>query len=332
MTQTTLRLCLIGAGEMATTHALNLAADPRVTLAHVVDPSRERAEALAASTGARASDPDTAFADPDIAAYLIASPPRSHADHLDRAAATAAYVFCEKPIDHDLTRARACVARFKGREHQVQIGFNRRFDAQFIALKAAITSGRIGRPEQVLVISRDAEAPAVAGFEQSSGLLKETAVHDFDLIRWLLDDEVAEVSVMADALINPAYLSVGQIDTATTTLRMRQGTHVTVLNSLRAAFGYDQRIEVMGSLGQAAVGNVTRSQLVVSTAAGIIGEKPHPSYFQRYNEAYRSEIRQFIDAAAQRQAVTPDARDGLRASEIAEAAIRSMSERRPVRL
>ena len=290
------RACLFGAGEMATTHAATLTQDGRLDLAYIVDPAPDRAQALATATGARVATPDHAFADPAIAAYLIASPPRSHADYLDRAAKTRAHIFCEKPIDHDITRARACLTALKGREAYVQMGFNRRFDDQFIALKAAITSGQIGRPEQVLIISRDAEAPPVEGFIHSSGLLKETAVHDFDLIRWLLDDEPAEIFVMADALINPDYLTVGQIDTTTTAIRMRRGTHVTVLNSLRAAFGYDQRIEVLGTLGAANVGNVAQSQLVLSTASGITGAKPQPNYHQRYAAAYRAEILRFIDA------------------------------------
>ena len=326
------RAALFGAGEMGTTHAHNLMADGRLSLAYVVDPSRERAEALAAATGARVAGVDEAFADPDIAAHIIATPPRTHADYLDRAARTRAHVFCEKPVDHDLPRARACLAAFGARAAFVQIGFNRRFDPDFIALKGALGAGRIGRAEQVLVISRDAEAPPVEGFLQSSGLLKETAVHDFDLIRWLLEDEVAEVFVMGDALINPDYLRVDQIDTTTTTLRMRRGTHVTVLNSLRAAWGYDQRLEVMGSLGQASVGNLAPHQVVLSTADGIRGEKPHQGYFQRYAAAYRAEIAAFATAVTTGAAVTPNGQDGIRASEVAEAALLSWRESRPIRL
>jgi len=327
-----LRACLFGAGEMATIHAMNLISDPRIELAYVLDPSAERAGSLAHATGACVTDPDTAFADPGIDAYLIASPPRTHADYLERAAATRAYIFCEKPIDHDMARIRTCMAALKGRESFVQIGFNRRFDAQFGALKAAIAAGQIGRPEQVLIISRDAEAPEVEGFIHSSGLLKETAVHDFDLIRWLLEDEPTEIFVMADALINPAYLTVGQIDTTTTAMRMAKGTHVTVLNSLRAAYGYDQRIEVLGTLGQAAVGNVPQSLLVLSTVDGIRGANPLRNYHQRYADAYRAEILQFVDAAVRGLPVSPNAIDGLRASEIAEAAIVSMNSKRPLDL
>jgi myo-inositol 2-dehydrogenase/D-chiro-inositol 1-dehydrogenase len=329
---TTLRFCLFGAGEMATIHAMNLMSVARVQIAYVVDPSEKNAAALAHATGAQVVDTDTAFADPTIDAYVIASPPRTHADYLDRAAQTRAYVFCEKPIDHDMTRIQACMAALKGREGFVQLGFNRRFDAQFVALKQAITAGRIGSVEQVLIISRDAEAPPVEGFIHSSGLLKETAVHDFDLIRWLLEDEVAEVYVMADALINPEYLTVGQIDTTTTAIRMAKGTHVTVLNSLRAAYGYDQRIEVLGTLGQASVGNVPESLVILSTVDGIRGEKPLHNYHQRYAQAYRTEILAFAETVATGGMVTPDATDGLRASAIAEAAILSMTTKAPVAL
>jgi myo-inositol 2-dehydrogenase/D-chiro-inositol 1-dehydrogenase len=332
MTKSTIRVCLFGAGEMATIHAMNLISDPRVELRLVVDPSTERAGTLARATGARVADPVQAFAEPGIDAYLIASPPRTHADYLERASETNAYVFCEKPIDHDIGRIHACLAWLKGREDRVQIGFNRRFDFQFGRLKTAVTEGRIGKVEQVLVISRDPEAPEVEGFIHSSGLLKETAIHDFDLIRWLLDDEPAEVFVMGDALINPEYLTVGQIDTTTTAIRMRNGTHVTILNSLRASFGYDQRLEVLGSLGQAAVGNVAESALVISTSAGIRGEKPLWNYPQRYEQAYRSEIARFVECVAQGMPVSPNAFDGLQASVMAEAAIRSMQSRLPATL
>jgi myo-inositol 2-dehydrogenase/D-chiro-inositol 1-dehydrogenase len=327
-----IHVCLFGAGEMATIHAMNMVSDPRVTLTYVVDPSLERAEALARATGARVVDPDTAFADDAIDAYLIASPPRTHADYLERAAATRAYVFCEKPIDHDMARILACMQAWRGRESFVQLGFNRRFDHQFVALKQAIDGGRIGQVEQVLIISRDAEAPEVAGFIHSSGLLKETAVHDFDLVRWLLQDEPAEVFVMGDALINPAYLTVGQIDTTTTALRMTKGTHVTILNSLRAAYGYDQRIEVLGTLGQASVGNVPESLVILSTADGIRGEKPLHNYHQRYAQAYRAEILDFVQTVATGGPASPDAFDGLRASVIAEAAILSMGRRAAVQI
>lgn len=330
MTDARIRACLFGAGEMATIHAMNLISDPRVELAYVVDPSADRAAALAQATGAQVVGLDTAFADPLIDAYLIASPPRSHADYLERAAATRAYVFCEKPIDHDMARIRDCMAGLKGREDRVQLGFNRRFDFQFGKLKQAIAEGSIGKVEQVLIISRDPEAPEVEGFIHSSGLLKETAIHDFDLVRWLLEDEPTEVFVMGDALINPDYLTVGQIDTTTTAMRMKRGTHVTILNSLRAAFGYDQRIEVLGSLGQASVGNVAESLLVLSTAAGIRGEKPLWNYHQRYAQAYRAEILRFVDCVARGVSVSPNAFDGMRASEIAEAALLSMTTRLPV--
>ena len=136
-----IRVCLFGAGEMATIHAMNLISDPRVTLAYVVDPSAERADSLAQATGARVVDLDTAFGDPTLDAYLIASPPRTHADYLERAAATRSYVFCEKPIDHDMGRILTCMKAWKGREGRVQLGFNRRF-AELWAMPLALLQQR----------------------------------------------------------------------------------------------------------------------------------------------------------------------------------------------
>lgn len=327
-----LKFCLIGAGEMAEIHALNLCALPGVEVVAVVDPNAERAAHVAAACGAKVVSVDEAFGLSGIDGYVIASPPRTHADYLERAADTGAYVFCEKPIDHDLGRARAVLARLKGREDRVQLGFNRRFDANFIALKQAITDGAIGRVEQLLIISRDPENPPLEGFQNSSGMLKETSIHDFDLVRWLLEEEPAEIFVMGGAVINPDYATIGQIDTATTTIRMKSGRQVTVMNSLRAAFGYDQRIEVLGSEGQVAVGNLAESLVILSNAAGVTGAKPHWNYPQRYAAAYAEEMRAFARAVATGQPVTPDARDGLRASEMSEAAILSWNEGRPVTL
>lgn len=213
---------------MASIHTLNLISDLRVGLAYVVEPSAERAQVV-----------DMAPPLPTPALTPMSSPHRRAAMPTiwNAPPPTRAYVFCEKPIDHDMARSRACMAALKGRETHVQMGFNRRYDDQFVALKQAITAGRIGQVEQVLIILRDADAPPVAGFIHSSGLLKETAVHDFDLVRWLLDDEPVNAYVMAGALINPAYLTVSQIETPTTALRMARGTHLTILNSLRAASG-----------------------------------------------------------------------------------------------
>lgn len=275
--------------------------------------------------------PDEAFADSKLDAFVIASPPRTHADYLEQAVKTNAYVFCEKPIEHDINRIRACMKAMRGRENYVQLGFNRGFDAQFVQLKKTITDGSIGKPEQVLIISRDPEAPTLEGFTHSSGLLKETAIHDFDLLRWLLDDEPVEIYVMADALINPDYLTIGHIDT-TTSVRMASGTHVTILNSLRAAFGYDQRIEILGELGMVQAGNVGQSTVTVSLPNGVSGATPLWNYPQRYAQAYRIEIEQFVAAALAGRPVAPNALDGLRASMIAEAAITSMQEGRPIRI
>lgn len=328
-----LRVCLIGAGEMAEIHAGNVAAHPGAELVAVVDPDTARAGFVAQQYGGAAMSADEAFVLSGTDAFIIASPPRTHADYLRRAAgATTGHIFCEKPIDHDIAEARAVMALLAGRASTIQMGFNRRFDPHFAALKQAIINGEIGAIEQIVITSRDPEAPPLEGFQTSSGLLKETTIHDFDLLRWLTGEEPAEISVMGGAIINPDYATIGHIDTATTSVRMVSGRQVTIINSLRAAFGYDQRIEVLGSDGMVSVGNVPQSLAVRSTAAGITGEKPFWNYPQRYTEAYAIEIRQFLDAAIAGRPVSPDLADGLAASEMAECAIASLNAGHPVRM
>lgn len=322
-----LRVCLIGAGEMAEIHARNIAAHAGAGLVGVVDPDNARARHVASAFGGAVMSPDAAFAPGTADAYVIASPPRSHADYLERAAAaTQGYIFCEKPVDHDIDRARQVMSLLGDRRARIQMGFNRRFDPHFEALRASIRSGEIGRLEQVVIISRDPENPPLEGFQNSSGLLKETTIHDFDLARWLTGEEPAQIFVMGGAIINPDYARIGHIDTATTTIRMESGPQVTIVNSLRAAFGYDQRIEVLGTDGMVSVGNLPQSQVVLSDASGVRAGRPHRNYPQRYAEAYRIEMARFLDAAIAGAAVSPDLGDGLAASEMAEAAIRSLNE------
>ena len=288
-----IRVCLFGAGEMATIHAMNLISDPRVTLAYVVDPSAERADSLAQATGARVVDLDTSIGDPTVDAYLIASPPRTHADYLERAAATRAYVFCEKPIDHDMGRILTCMKAWKGREGRVQLGFNRRFDHQFVALKQAIAEGRIGKVEQVLVISRDAEAPEVEGFIHSSGLLKETAVHDFDLIRWITQSEIAKVYATQEVREHQQYAKYNDADVSLVSLTTVSGVQVAITGTRHDPVGHDVRLEIFGSKDSLAVG--LNKKTPIHDIEGEINFAPvrYKGFIERFREAFAKESQAF---------------------------------------
>lgn len=323
MSKRKLNFCLFGAGEMATIHASNMAKDGRVKLVAIVDPSEENATKLAHANGAEVVNADEAFEIAGIDAYVISSPPKTHADYLERAIKTPSYIFCEKPIDDNFERALQCYQQVQENASRVQMGFNRRFDPHFAQLKTRMDAGDIGNVEQVVIISRDPEAPEPEGFVKSSGMLKEMTIHDYDLVRWLLNEEPEEIYVMADALINREYKKINQVDTATTLIRMASGKQVTIINSLRAIFGYDQRLEVLGSMGQLQVGNLARSLVVRSGVDGIIGEKPRWSYPQRYAEAYLIEMIDFINNVEGAKPCAPNMYDGIRASQMAEAALRS---------
>ncbi|MBL6945239.1 MAG: Gfo/Idh/MocA family oxidoreductase [Rhodospirillales bacterium] len=317
---------------MGEIHGRNVASMPGAELAYCVDFDPSSAERLAGELGAKAVTADEAFASGDVDAFIIASPAQTHADYIERAVETGAYVLCEKPIDHELERAVQCLDKIGDKATKVQVGFNRRFDFHFNQLKQQLKEGSVGNIEQVLIISRDPKAPSVEVLSRSSGLLKETTIHDFDLARWLVDEEPAQVFVAGGALVNPEFEKIDHIDTSTTIMRTASGIQITILNSLRASYGYDQRIEVLGSKGMVAADNVEKSRVITADESGIKRAKPLWFYPQRYAEAYRTEVMEFLNAVSTKSDVTPNAFDGYRASLLANNAIESLKLGRWVKI
>ena len=327
-----LKVALIGAGEMASVHALNIVANPFAELVYIVDPDQQNATNLASKTGAKVATEQQIFEDDSIDAYVVASPPFTHADYIEKAIAINKYVFCEKPIDNDLERIKTCMETIGEHTSKVQMGFNRRFDRDFAALKAALDDGKIGKAEQVLLISRDHSPPAPAMLKNSSGMFRETAIHDFDMARWLIGEEFVEVYVCANVLINQAYKELGHTDTSTTILKTACGQQVTIINSWRAVYGYDQRIEVLGSEGLLSVDNKSETRQVIANHCGIQHQNPFGGYMERYAEAYRTEIDLFLCHVAAQEPTTPNAWDGYCASLIANKAEVSASTNKPVKI
>ena len=310
-------LALFGAGRIGKIHARNATAQPGLTLKYVVDPVAEAAEALAAETGAVPGSVDQALADPDVAGVIIASATDTHLDYCLRVAATGKAIFCEKPIDLDLARARAAAPALA--KARLLLGFNRRFDPNFQALKTRLDSGALGKLETLNITSHDPGPPPIAYIKVSGGLFRDMAIHDFDMARWLLGEEVTEVFAAASCLVDPAIAEAGDIDTAKTLLRTASGKLCLISNSRRSGYGYDQRIEAFGSAGMARAGNVTESTLRTWTEAGA-ADAPFQNFFlDRYADAYRLEMAHFAEVVA-----GADPRvglsDGLAALALAEAA------------
>ncbi len=324
--------CQFGAGRIGAIHAGNIAGHGRARLRYVVDIDAAAARALAERCGATVAEEAAALADPAVDAVLIASPTDTHADLIERAARAGKAIFSEKPIDLDLARVDACLAAVRAAGVKFLVGFNRRFDPSFRALRQAIAEGKIGTVELVAITSRDPAPPPVAYIKQSGGLFRDMMIHDFDMARWLLGAEPVEVFAAASCLVDPAIGAAGDVDTAVVTLRTAGGALAQISNSRRASYGYDQRIEVHGSAGMVAAGNRVPTTVSVSDAAGVRADKPLHFFLERYAEAYRAELDHFIEIVEGRAAPLIGAADGRAALRLADAAAESARTGRPVRV
>jgi myo-inositol 2-dehydrogenase/D-chiro-inositol 1-dehydrogenase len=322
-------VALIGAGRIGRIHAGNALRTPGVALKYVIDPIAEAAQALAAAAGASVGAVEQALADPNVAGVIIASSTDTHLDLCLAAHAAGKAIFCEKPIDLDLARARGAAPQLAGA--RLLLGFNRRFDANFQALKARIDSGEIGAVETVNITSHDPAPPPIGFVRTSGGLFRDMAIHDFDTARWLLGEPVTEVFAAAACLIDPAIGEAGDVDTAKILLRTASGKLCLISNSRRSGYGYDQRIEAFGSKGMLRAGNQLESMTEAWTEAGLASDRLQNFFLDRYAEAYRREMAHFAEILAGAPPAIGLA-DGLAALTIAEAAGESARRGAPVRL
>jgi myo-inositol 2-dehydrogenase/D-chiro-inositol 1-dehydrogenase len=324
-----LNIAVIGAGRIGRIHAANIAANPAASLGGVADVDIAAAEALARSCGAHAAMLEEAFA---ADAVLIASPTPTHADYIERAAASGRAIFCEKPIDLSAERVRACLQAVQRAGVPLMVGFNRRFDPHFLALKRRLDSGEIGSLELLTIISRDPAPPPPAYVASSGGLFRDMMIHDLDMARFLLGEEPVEVHAAASCLVDAAIGAAGDVDTAVVTLRTASGRLCQISNSRRATYGYDQRIEAHGAKGLLRAGNVTATTVELANADGFASDPALPFFLERYAAAYRAELDAFIAAVTHRTVPLPNGDDGLRALLLADAATESARTGATIRL
>lgn len=328
-----MRVALLGAGRIAEVHARGIKG-AGAELAGVYDLRRESAEVVAGRFGGRVyGDVAEALADPSVEAVAIATPTDTHVDYLVQAVAAGKEVFCEKPIDLSVARALECLDKIGPAADRVQIGFNRRFDKTFARLRERLAEGAIGKIENLTIISRD-PAPAPIGYlATSGGILKDMAIHDFDMARFILGEEPVEVFATGSVLVDPAIGEVGDHDSVSVVMRTASGVQCQILNSRRCAYGYDQRIEAFGEKGSLRAENPLRDELRVNLADTTDARSELSTFFlDRYADAYAAQWNSFF---ANLKAGKPPAvtfRDGLRALELAEAGNRSIAERRIIEL
>lgn len=327
---------IIGAGRIGKVHTESISNYVRnAHIKTVADPfMNDNTAAWLRSMGVEntCTDYHDILNDPEIQAVLICSSTNTHSPISLEAIAAGKHVFCEKPIDHDLGKIKQVVEALKGSNIKYQVGFNRRHDHNFAAVKQAINDGKVGDVHIIKITSRDPEPPSAEYAAVSGGMFLDMTIHDFDMVRFLAGCDAEEIYVQSAVLVDPAIGEAGDVDTAVITLKMENGAIAVIDNSRRAAYGYDQRAEVFGSKGMVATANDTLSTAVLSNADGVTGEKPLYFFLERYMQSFATEVKGFINAIENDTDTLVGVEDGLKPVLMGIAAKKSVLEHRPVKL
>ncbi len=314
---------IIGAGRIGKIHGGNIAARRDCRVLAIADADPAAADTLAQRTGANVGSIDDILGSKEVDAVAICSPTDTHADLIERSARAGKAIFCEKPIDLDVNRIRACLDVVRGTGATLMIGFNRRFDPNFASLRKRIAEGAIGPLEIVSIVSRDPSPPPLSYIARSGGLFRDMMIHDFDMARFILGEEPVAVSAMGSALFDKAIGEAGDIDTAVVIMETKSGKVAQISNSRRATYGYDQRVEAHGDKGMIHAANVRETTVELAGAHGFTSDKALDFFLERYENAYRNELDAFVNAVKSGSKPRPDGEDGLRANILADAAYQS---------
>lgn len=319
------KLLLLGAGRIGQVHAKNVVARKDARLYGVVDVHGPAAAALAEATGARVFDhADAALADPAVDAVMICTSTDTHVEMILKAARAKKPIFCEKPVDLDIAKVNTCLAEVKQHGVPLLMGFNRRFDPSFRALRERLKAGELGEVESVKITSRDPQPPPPAYVKVSGGLFRDMMIHDLDMARYLLPEEPSQVFATGSVLVDKAIGEAGDVDTAMVILRTRSGRLAHIDNSRRAAYGYDQRVEAFGQKGMLQAHNPTPTAVVATTGTGQQSDKPFHFFLERYASAYQAELDHFLEVLAGKAAPLVSGEDGRKALVLADAANESL--------
>jgi myo-inositol 2-dehydrogenase/D-chiro-inositol 1-dehydrogenase len=329
-----IKIGIIGAGRIGKLHAENLIRLPEVEIKAISDIYTENVVDWAKALGIQSvtNDYQVILNDPEIEAVFICSSTDTHAQFIIEAAQKGKHIFCEKPISFDIEKTKAALEAVTEAGVKLQIGFNRRFDHNFKRVRDMVSTGQIGDPHILKITSRDPNPPSKEYVQVSGGMFMDMTIHDFDIARYLSGSDVEEVYVQAAVLVDPVIGELGDVDTAITTLKFKNGAIGVIDNSRKAVYGYDQRVEVFGSKGCVTANNDHPNTVQLSTGEGVYQDKPKYFFLERYQEAYVQETKAFIECIQNDQSPAVDGNDGLQAELIAYAAKKSWLEKRPVKL
>lgn len=333
MKNTQLNLGLIGVGRIGKVHGEHMSYRiPRAKLAAISDVNHDEALSVGGRLGISKieSDHHVLLNDPDIDGVVICSPTDMHAIMIEEAAEAGKHIFCEKPIARTLKEIDKALDVVKRAGVKLQIGFNRRFDSNFARVRRAIVDGEVGEPHLLHIISRDPGPPPIEYVKVSGGMFLDMTIHDFDMARFLTGDDVEEVYAAGAVRVDPAIGDAGDLDTALVTLKFKNGVLGVIDNSRKAVYGYDQRVEVLGSAGGAVVSNNHPNTALISDAASVRRDLPLNFFMDRYLDSFLVEMKAFVDAVLDDAPIPVTGIDGRAAVALGIAARRSYEENRPV--
>jgi myo-inositol 2-dehydrogenase/D-chiro-inositol 1-dehydrogenase len=327
-----IRFALFGAGKIGRMHAANLAGHKKAELCWVYDINQARGDEVAATFGARScNSTEEPLSDPEVNAVLIATSTDTHASLIVESAKAGKAVFCEKPIDISLEKVNRCSDQIKNFDVPIQIGFNRRFDPSHRKVAQAVQNGEIGTLEHVLITSRDPEPPPKEYYLVAGGMLRDMTIHDFDLARFVLNEEVKKVTALTATLFDPVAREIGEIDSAMILMQTESGKLCHINNSRHASYGYDQRLEAHGSKGMIRSENHEQTTVERFNEQGSSWRDPLPFFFiERYRQAFLDQLDAFIEALESNKPTQVNFEDGRKALILANAAYESIESRTTV--
>ena len=327
-----IRFGILGAGRIGKVHAATIAKSSKAKVVFIADAMPKAAVELAKSVGAEVASVEDIIKSKNVDAVLIATPTDTHADYIELAARAGKAILCEKPVSLSVARIEKCLKVVEKTKAKLMIGFNRRFDPNFANLEQRIRKGDIGAVELVTVISRDPGPPPVDYIKRSGGLYRDMMIHDFDMARFLAGEEFVVVQALGASLVDKEIGKAGDVDTASVQMQTASGKICVITNSRRATYGYDQRMEVHGAKGMLRAGNVHNTTVELANASGFQGDPVLNFFTERYGVAYANEVNSFIDGVAKGVSARPNGHDGLQAQKLADAATKSWSTGRPVKV
>ena len=326
---------VIGAGRIGRLHIEHLAQSiPEVELIAICSLDAVGIESLTKQFNIPKTTIDytALLADPRIDAVLVASSTDTHVEISQAAAKAGKHVFCEKPISLDLEQIDETLTIVEEAGVKFQVGFNRRFDASFARIREAVASGEIGEPHIMRITSRDPSPPPIEYVKVSGGIFLDMTIHDFDMARYLIGDEVVEVYATGGVRVDPKIGEAGDIDTTVITLRFQNGVIATIDNSREAVYGYDQRVEVFGSKGMVTAANPPTNTVTFSGSEGSHAASPPYFFVERYKTAFLSELQAFFACIQEDTPPPVTGEDGKAPVVMGLAALKSLRENRPVLL